>query len=182
MLSIKVGFPGGTSGKESTCQCRRCKRHGFHPWIRKIPWRRVWQPTPIFLPGESHEQRSLAGYSQTWLKQLSMHTGSKVLKWSRRQGRAIAPFRGGSYSQRSHGQGAEAEDWTEGGRADLQCMRTADRTASQAEQHTPCPAWGRNQCVSATVRKPESGHSWPNLEMIFVNEVIRNLNAQGQTG
>ena len=36
------GFPGGTSGKEPTCQCRRHKRCGFNPWIRKIPWRRAW--------------------------------------------------------------------------------------------------------------------------------------------
>jgi len=39
------------------------KRHRFDPWLRKIPWRRVWQPTPIFLPGESHGRRSLAGHS-----------------------------------------------------------------------------------------------------------------------
>ena len=55
-----MGFPGGTSGKEVTC---RCKRHGSDPWVGKIPWRRAWQPTPVFLPGESHGQRSLAGYS-----------------------------------------------------------------------------------------------------------------------
>ena len=57
------GFPGGTSGKESACQCRRCKRRGFDPWVGKIPWRRAWQPTPVFLPGKSHGQRSLVGYS-----------------------------------------------------------------------------------------------------------------------
>ena len=39
-----------------------CNRQGFCPWIGKIPWRRAWQPTPVFLPGESHGQRSLAGY------------------------------------------------------------------------------------------------------------------------
>ena len=39
------------------------KRRRFDPWVRKIPWRRTWQPTPVFLPGESHAQRSLAGYS-----------------------------------------------------------------------------------------------------------------------
>ena len=38
------------------------KRHRFDPWVRKVPWRRAWQPTPVFLPGESHGQRSLAGY------------------------------------------------------------------------------------------------------------------------
>ena len=42
------------SGKEAACQSERCKRLGFDPWVRKIPWRRAWQPTPVFLPGESH--------------------------------------------------------------------------------------------------------------------------------
>ena len=37
---------------------------GFDPWVRKIPWRRKWQPIPVFLPGESHGQRSWVGYSQ----------------------------------------------------------------------------------------------------------------------
>ena len=53
-------FPGSASGKESTCQCRRHKRCGFDPWAGKICWRRAWQPTPVFLPGESQGQRSLA--------------------------------------------------------------------------------------------------------------------------
>ena len=46
------GFPSGVSSKESACQCRKCVRHGFNPWVRKIPWKRAWQPTPVFLPGE----------------------------------------------------------------------------------------------------------------------------------
>ena len=54
------GFPWWLSGKESSCQC---KRHEFDPWVRKIPWRRKWQPTPVFLPGKSQGQRSLMGYS-----------------------------------------------------------------------------------------------------------------------
>jgi len=56
-----LDFPGGTSGKEPACQCRGHKRHRFNPWVGKIPWRRAWQATPVFLPGESHGQRSLAG-------------------------------------------------------------------------------------------------------------------------
>ena len=43
------------------CQSRRCKSHRFEPWVGKIPWRRKWQPTPVFLPGKSHGQRSLVG-------------------------------------------------------------------------------------------------------------------------
>ena len=54
-----MGFLGSASGKEPSCQCRRCKRCGFDPWVRKIPWRRKWQPAPVFLPGKSHGQRSL---------------------------------------------------------------------------------------------------------------------------
>ena len=56
-------FPSGASGKEPACQCRRIKRWEFDPWVRRIPWRRKWRPTPVFLPGESHGQRSLVGYS-----------------------------------------------------------------------------------------------------------------------
>ena len=56
-------FPGGASGKEPPCQCKRPKRREFDPWIRKIPWKRIWQPIPLFLPRESHGQRSLPGYS-----------------------------------------------------------------------------------------------------------------------
>jgi len=51
------------SGKESACLCRRLKRPGFNPWVRKMPWRRKWQLTPVFLPGRSYGQGSLAGYS-----------------------------------------------------------------------------------------------------------------------
>ena len=54
------GLPWLFSGKEPACQCRRC---GFNPWVGKIPWRRKWQPAPVFLPGKSHRQRSLAGCS-----------------------------------------------------------------------------------------------------------------------
>ena len=52
------GLPWWFSGKESACQCRR---PGFNPWVRKIPWRRQWQTTPVFLPEEFHGQRGLAG-------------------------------------------------------------------------------------------------------------------------
>ena len=48
------------SGKESACQCRRC---GFNPRFGNIPWRRKWHPTPVFVPGKSHGQKSLVGYS-----------------------------------------------------------------------------------------------------------------------
>ena len=87
-----LGFPGGTSGKEPACQCRRHnktrvrslgredpleKEMATHssvlawelPWVGKIPWRGEWLPTPVFLPGEFHGQRNLAGYSPWGLKE-----------------------------------------------------------------------------------------------------------------
>ena len=53
-------YPGSSVSKETAC---RCRRPGSNPWVRKIPWRRKWQPTPVFLPGKPHGQRSLVGYS-----------------------------------------------------------------------------------------------------------------------
>ena len=63
------GLPRWLSGKEPACQSRR---HGFNPWFGKIPWRRKWQPTPVFLPGKYHGQRSLAGYSPWGCKESDM--------------------------------------------------------------------------------------------------------------
>ena len=62
-----MGFPGGTDGKKIYLQCGRPE---FDPWVRKVPWRRGWLPTPVFLPGESQGQKSLAGYSPWGQKEL----------------------------------------------------------------------------------------------------------------
>ena len=62
-LAAAAGLPWWLSGKDSACQCRRRTIRGFNPWVGKIPWSRKWQPTPVFLPGESHGQRNLAGHS-----------------------------------------------------------------------------------------------------------------------
>ena len=64
-----MGFPGGSDGKESASNCRRPR---FDPWVRKLPWRREWLPTPVFLPEEFHGERSLAGHS------LRDHKGSNM--------------------------------------------------------------------------------------------------------
>ena len=58
-----MGLPSWVSGKEFACQCRRCKRLVFDPWVGDIFWNRKWQPTPVFLTGRFHGPRSLAGYS-----------------------------------------------------------------------------------------------------------------------
>ena len=79
-----LGFPGGSVVKNLPANSRRCRRYGFDPWVRKIPWRRIaWQPTPVFLPGNPMDRgawratvRSVEK-SWTWL---SMHT--HVHNWS----------------------------------------------------------------------------------------------------
>ena len=62
----------------ATSQLRRHQRSGLDPWVRKIPWRRKWQPTPVFLPGKYHGQRSLMGYSpwgcKEWDRTEYVHT------------------------------------------------------------------------------------------------------------
>ena len=69
--------------KKSACQCRRHRRQRFDPYFRKIPWRQKWLPTPVCLPGKSHGQRSLAGYTihgvTKSLTLLSTHAWMKVL-------------------------------------------------------------------------------------------------------
>ena len=72
--SESCGLPWRLSCKESACQCRRLK---FDLWVWKIPWRRKWQPLPVILPGESHGQRSLAGYSPQVCRRVSHDLASK---------------------------------------------------------------------------------------------------------
>ena len=69
---MEWGFLRLISDKESACQCRRHKRCGFDPWVRKIPWRKKRQPTPVFLPGKFHGQRKLVGYNQWSIKESDM--------------------------------------------------------------------------------------------------------------
>ena len=59
---VVLSFPGGPEGEESACDVGD-RSLEIDPWVEKIPWRREWLPTPVFLPGEFQEQRSLAGYS-----------------------------------------------------------------------------------------------------------------------
>ena len=66
------GFPGGAGSEEPFSSCTRHERCGLHPWVGKTPWRRAWQPTPVFLPGESHGQRSLEGCSPRGRKESDM--------------------------------------------------------------------------------------------------------------
>ena len=69
------GLPRWLSSKESACQCGRLR---FSPWVGKIPWRRKWQPTPVFLSGKSHGQRSLVGYSPWGCKRVGHNLATKL--------------------------------------------------------------------------------------------------------
>ena len=100
------------SSKEPACQSRRLRRCGFSPWVGKIPWRRAWQPTPVFLPGKSHGQRCLVGYSpgvaknQIWLSR-HMHLSSRGRSYSVRGTTWVsgkqAPWKGGYLITRLYG-------------------------------------------------------------------------------
>ena len=72
--SVHLVLLGGTSGEEPACRYRRLKRNRFDPWVGKLPWRREWLTTPVFLPGEFHKQRrNLAYYSPWGPKELNMN-------------------------------------------------------------------------------------------------------------
>ena len=58
-IHTHTGFTGDSVGRRIHLQCRR---HRLDPWVKKIPWRRKWQPTPVFLPVKSYSQKSLLGY------------------------------------------------------------------------------------------------------------------------
>ena len=82
---IHMGLPRWCSDTEPAYQCRRLRRHRLDPWVGKTPWRKKWQPTPLFLPEKFHRQRSLMGYSPWGCKepdtteQLSMHAQDRYI-------------------------------------------------------------------------------------------------------
>ena len=84
------GFPGGASDKEAACQWRRFHRGGFDPWLEKIPWRRAWQPTSVFLPRESPWTEEPGGLQSTgsqrgghdWSDLARMHIFPSVMVYS----------------------------------------------------------------------------------------------------
>ena len=114
-----LGPPQWLRGKEFTCQCRR---HGFYPWVGKMPWKRKWQSTLVFLPGEFHGQRSLLGYSlcghkesdtTEWAHSQEPHPISFMLCFSYFQLKIFFKFLFGGYI--SHGiwdLGSRTTDWT----------------------------------------------------------------------
>ena len=72
--NVKDGLPRWISGKESTCQWKRLR---FNPWVRKIPWRRKWQPTPVLLPEKSRGQMSLVGLKSSGSRRVRRDSATK---------------------------------------------------------------------------------------------------------
>ena len=85
------GSPRWLHGKESTCQWRRLR---FNPWVGKIPWRRKWPPTPVFLPGKSHGQRSVMGYSSWGRKRVTHDLATEHAHWLSRDEDSTLPLQG----------------------------------------------------------------------------------------
>ena len=71
-------FPGGSDSKESACNIGDPR---FDPWIGKIPWRKEWQPTPVFLPGELLGQRRLAGLQSIWSQRVEHDWATKIVNY-----------------------------------------------------------------------------------------------------
>ena len=81
-----MGLSRWCRGKESNCQCRSCRRRGFDPLVGNIPWRRKWEPSPVFLPGKiPWTERSLVGYNAWGCKESDMTEQLSTHEWVSRQ-------------------------------------------------------------------------------------------------
>ena len=110
-----MDFPGGASGKEPNCQCRKHKRPRFYPWVGKIPWRRAWQTIPVFLPGESPWTEEL-GVLQFMGSQKVRHDWATELNWwVRNEKQREKPLP-------SRGQRSLTCSWSEGKLFGLDCV------------------------------------------------------------
>ena len=122
---VASGFPGGSDCREIHLQCRR---PGFDPWVGKIPWRKEWQPTPVFLPGESHGQRSLVDYSPWDCKESDTTEQLPYIQHC-----LSAGCRHYAFCDRSHG----SCTITQGGRSNLQMETLRDRAVRSPPQGHP---------------------------------------------
>ena len=130
-------FPGGSQLRI----CLQCRKHGFDPWVGKILWRRKWQPAPVLLPGKSHGQRSLEGYSPWGCRRVPAAAAAEV--------------REGGGSERGVGKGRERQgddsrgrlahlaSWWQVQTASLQatCQDPETQRASRESGTTPCAAF-----------------------------------------
>ena len=111
---LHKGFPGSSEGKDSTCRCRRPM---FDPWVRKIPWRSKWQPTPVFLPGKSRGWRRLAGYSPWGCKESDITDRLNNNRYLNKGWEWIKVFNGKEKGGKEEGR--SKEEWRREGKEDL---------------------------------------------------------------
>ena len=172
-------FPGSTNGEEPSCQCRRHKTHGSHPWVRKIPWRRAWQPTPALdsMPWTEEPGRLQSIRSQRIrLKLLSLcarmhahthtHTHTRTRAHTHththKQGRPenFITSRLGKISQGKVENGSE-----KGSRTEL-CLvaQLCPTPCDPMDSRPPCP-WGfsRQEYWSGLPCPPPEGHNYTEL-------------------
>ena len=120
------GFPGGASGKEPAWEGRRCKTRELDPWVRKTPWRRAWQPTPVFLAGESHWQEAGRLWSIGSLR--IRHNWSDLVQH--------APAEKDSGMRESHGQqAASVRNWLGTGSTHATCLPSQIPFKTSANHH-----------------------------------------------
>ena len=150
----------GAVGKESACQCRRCKGCGFNPWVGKILWRKKWQPTPVFWPGKFHQQRSLVDYSPWGHKELDTTEHRFILSYKKH------------------------EMWFKGERALLSCSESGNCLSRSLLRALPTPSplvfeslapdWlgarGPGKCSS-----PECFQDWPENSALEGSRCFFNL-------
>ena len=123
VYQVGLGFPGGAGDIEPTCQCRRHKSLGCHLLVGKIPWRRAWQSTPVYLPGES-PWREEPGRLQ------SMGSQRVRYNWSTKHN--THPYKNGKYEHRDSHIGRKL--WTDMGRGRVTAVSTSqgERTRTDA--------------------------------------------------
>ena len=92
-------FPGGPEGLPGGSEVKNLPvNEGVNPWVCKIPWRRKWQPTPVFLPGKSHGQRSLMGYSPWGRKRVTHDLATEHAHWLSRDEDSMLPLQGHGFN------------------------------------------------------------------------------------
>ena len=89
VFKSQTGLSRWLRGKKKKKSAYQCRRRMFDPWVRRIPWKGKWQPTPVFLPGKSHGQRSPAGYSLRGHKESDMTERLSMQKSQTKQTKSV---------------------------------------------------------------------------------------------
>ena len=138
-----MGFPGVSDHKESACLYRKCRRHGFDPWVRKISWRRKWQLIPVCLTGKAQEQKNLVGCSP----------------WGRKESDTIEQLSKSVLSPHIHTHNLFIlyfTDWPLNSMYTLNSLLSCDMTHSQVLKFKTWTFWGPLFCLPPSPSLPLS--------------------------